>query len=166
MIVTTQLRTKSTRVEHTKLDLGGTMRMTRKISQTNSNLGCQPVYAIASSHKYLATCSNIQNSNTVENSDGDFCSRLFDASTRISLYNLMSAPPCTKSTPSNDRYSCPPSRLYREQREDASWSYQTDASLTDRYGVKTELSCIAMNSNGTALLGGTTDGDLFVWRGL
>ena len=165
IVVTTQSRTKSTRVEHAKLDLGGTMRMTRRISQTNSNLGCQPIYAIDSSHKYLATCSNVKNSDATGDSEGNICSRLSGASTRLSLYNLIEVPPRNKLTVSNDRY-LPTSRLHRQQRVDPSWSYQTDASLTDRYGVETELSCITINSNGTALLGGTTDGDLFVWRGM
>jgi hypothetical protein len=166
LIVTTQSRTKSTRVEHAKLDLSGTMRMARKISQTNSNLGCQPVYAIASSHEYLATCSNMKNSNATGNSDDNFCSGLSEASTRLCLYNLNEAPHRTKSAPSEGRYYSTSSRLCQQQREDPTWSFQTDSSLTDRYGVKTELSCIALNSNGTALLGGTTDGDLFVWRGI
>lgn len=167
LIITTQSRTKSTRIEHAKLDLSGNMRMTRKISQANSNLGCQPIYAIASSHKYLATCSNIKNSNnTTGNNDNDFCPRLSEASTKLSLYDLTEAPPRSKSAPLKDRYCSPTSRLCRQQREDPSWSFQMGASLSDRYGVRTDLSCIAMNSNGTALLGGTTDGDLFVWRGM
>ena len=166
LIVTTQSRTKSTHVEHAKLDLSGTMRMARKISQTNSNLGCQPVYAIASSHEYLATCSNKNTINVAGNSDDNFRSGLSEASTRLCFYNLNEAPRHTKSTPSEDRYCSTSSRLCQQQREDPTWSFQTDSSLTDRYGVKTELSCIAMNSNGTAVLGGTTDGDLFVWRGI
>ncbi len=156
MIVTTQSRTKSTRVEHAKLDLSGPMQMTRKVAQTNCSMGCHPVYAIASSHNYLATCSNIQNNNSSSgNGIGGFRSRSSEASTKISLYDLT-------DMPLTDRYSCASS----QQREDPSWSYQTETSLTDRYGVNTELSCIAMNSNGTSLLGGTTDGDLFVWRGV
>lgn len=166
LIITTQSLTKSTRVEHSKLDLSGTMRMTRNISQTNSNLGCQPVYAIASSNNYLATCSNIQNSNFTSNSDDNFCSRSPEGSTRLCLYDVNETPSPTKSAPSQDSYYSTPLRLCQQEREDSSWSFQTDASLTDRYGVKTELACISMNSNGTAILGGTTDGDLFVWRGI
>ena len=36
--------------------------------------------------------------------------------------------------------------------------------LKDRLGLDTELSCLAMNTDGTAIVGGSTDGDLFVWR--
>jgi hypothetical protein len=166
LIATIQSRTKSTRIEHAKLDLSGTMRMARKISQTNSNLECQPVYAIAPTHKYLATCSNIENRNATDSSDANFCRRLSQASTRLCLYNLDEAPPRTKLVPSGGRSYSLSSRLRQQQREDPTWSFQIDASLTDRYGVRTELSCIAMNSNGTSLLGGTTDGDLFVWRSI
>lgn len=38
--------------------------------------------------------------------------------------------------------------------------------LKDRHGLKTQLSCISMNPAGTSLIGGSIDGDLFVWRGL
>jgi len=65
-----------------------------------------------------------------------------------------------------DHCYSPPLRLHQQQPEDSTWSFRMNASLTDRYGMETELSCIAMNANGTALLGGSTDGDLFVWRGI
>ena len=162
MIVTTQSRTKSSRVEHAKLDLSGSIKMTRRIPQTNFSSGCQPVYAIDSSHKYLATCSDVRNGSITSNNEGVFGVRLPKASTRLTLYNLNEEPSSNQSTQS----SVAPWR-YREQREDpSSWTFQTEAALADRYGVKTELSCMAMNANGTALLGGTTDGDLFLWRGI
>jgi hypothetical protein len=34
----------------------------------------------------------------------------------------------------------------------------------DRYGLDTSISCLAFNESGTSLLGGSLDGDLFVWR--
>jgi hypothetical protein len=34
----------------------------------------------------------------------------------------------------------------------------------DRYGLTTSISCLAFNESGTSLLGGSSDGDLFVWR--
>jgi hypothetical protein len=37
--------------------------------------------------------------------------------------------------------------------------------LKDRHGLATQLSCVAMNYSGTSLLGGSIDGDLFLWRG-
>jgi hypothetical protein len=58
------------------------------------------------------------------------------------------------------------SRHHQQPREDPSWSYQMDPCLVDRYGVETELACVAMNANGTSILGGSVDGDLFVWRGI
>jgi hypothetical protein len=36
--------------------------------------------------------------------------------------------------------------------------------LHDRYGLTTSISCLAFNESGTSLLGGSSDGDLFVWR--
>uniref|UniRef100_A0A7S4AG04 Uncharacterized protein n=2 Tax=Pseudo-nitzschia australis TaxID=44445 RepID=A0A7S4AG04_9STRA len=170
LIVTTQSRTKSTHIEHSKLDLSGTMRMVRTISQTNPSLGCQPVYAVASSHGYVATCSNRKKNNfapgdiVVDGSPGDGSS---GASTRLCLYDFNEACPPTKSASLEGRrnYSYP-KLLRRQQREDPTFRFRMDAFLTDRYGIETELSCIAMNSNGTALLGGSTDGDLFVWRGI
>mmetsp|Transcript_41635 Transcript_41635/g.99791 ORF Transcript_41635/g.99791 Transcript_41635/m.99791 type:complete len:453 (-) Transcript_41635:115-1473(-) len=41
-------------------------------------------------------------------------------------------------------------------------SSRLDLHLTDRYGTETDLSCLSMNS--TAIVGGSADGDLFVWR--
>eukprot|EP00536_Pseudo-nitzschia_multiseries_P006672 jgi/Psemu1/193645/e_gw1.145.59.1 len=158
LIVTTQSRTKSTRVTHSKLDLSGSTRTVRKISQTNSNLGCQPVYAISSSHNTMATCSKRTKGLSV------------GASTRLCLYDLNNEthPSAAKykSASSERRDYSSPLNLRQKDREDPTFRYQIDASLTDRYGIDTELSCIAMNSNGTALLGGSMDGDLFVWRGI
>lgn len=37
--------------------------------------------------------------------------------------------------------------------------------LKDRHGLETQLSCVAMNYNGSSMLGGSIDGDLFLWRG-
>jgi hypothetical protein len=34
----------------------------------------------------------------------------------------------------------------------------------DRYGLPTSISCLAFNESGSSLIGGSTDGDLFVWR--
>jgi hypothetical protein len=51
-------------------------------------------------------------------------------------------------------------------KDDPSWSYFLEPALVDRYGVETELSCVAINANATSILGGSTDGDLFVWRGI
>lgn len=34
----------------------------------------------------------------------------------------------------------------------------------DRYGLTTTISCLAFDESGTSLIGGSTDGDLFVWR--
>ena len=159
LIVTAQSRTKSTRIEHFKLDLSGTTQVTRKICQTNPNLGCQPIYAIASSHKFMATCSNRNNIN--RNSFGDKPG----ASTRLCLYDLNETPNTISALTAVQPYSSP-LKLRQQQREDQTYSFQVDSYLTDRHGAETELSCIAMNMNGTALVGGSTDGDLFVWRGI
>merc|ERR1712032_1648106 len=139
--------------------------MTRKVSQTNVNLGCQPLYAVASSRNFLATCSNKSNSNNPGN-------------TRIFLYDMNGEDPTVSASLfgsssshgvkslTRDHCYLQPLRLHRQQLEDPTWSFGMNASLTDRYGMETELSCIAMNANGTSLLGGSTDGDLFVWRGI
>jgi hypothetical protein len=37
--------------------------------------------------------------------------------------------------------------------------------ITDRYGLTSGLACMAMNDLGTAIVGGSDDGDLFAWRG-
>jgi hypothetical protein len=179
LMVTAQSRKKSTRIEHCLLNLS-TFQMTRKVSQTNSNLGCQPIYAVASSRNYLATCSNRSSSNNPPpgNNDVNTGCRSAGASTGIFIYDMNEEPPTTSSTSffgsgsgssHDDTKSLMTNQYYsphRQQREDPTWSFRADASLTDRYGMETELSCIAMNANGTALLGGSTDGDLFVWRGI
>jgi hypothetical protein len=38
--------------------------------------------------------------------------------------------------------------------------------LTDSYGLSTHLSCLAINDYGSAIVGGSLDGDIFVWRGV
>ena len=175
LMVTAQSRTKSTRIEHCLLNLSS-FQMTRKVFQTNSSLGCQPIHAVASSRNLLATCSNRSNINNPSgNNDVNAGCRSAGASTGIFIYD-MNEPPTTSSmsffgsgSSHDDTTSLMTSQYYsphRQQREDPTWSFRMDASLTDRYGMETELSCIAMNANGTALLGGSTDGDLFVWRGI
>ena len=175
LMVTAQSRTKSTRIEHCLLNLSS-FQMTRKVFQTNSSLGCQPIHAVASSRNFLATCSNRSNINNPSgNNDVNAGCRSAGASTGIFIYD-MNEPPTTSSmsffgsgSSHDDTTSLMTSQYYsphRQQREDPTWSFRMDASLTDRYGMETELSCIAMNANGTALLGGSTDGDLFVWRGI
>lgn len=150
LVVTTQSRTKPTHFEHSKLDLSGNMRLVRKISQTNFNLGLQPLYAIASSNGTIATVSSKK-----EGSGGD-CPQ------SVCLYDLNHE---TNKTTSDRFYQCTP-LLHQQCRQDPNWSYKFDANITDRYGIQTDLSCMALNTNGTALLGGSTDGDLFLWRGI
>jgi hypothetical protein len=48
--------------------------------------------------------------------------------------------------------------------ETASQNRRLSAILKDRLGLDTEFSCLAMNADGSAIVGGSTDGDLFVWR--
>ncbi|CAJ1945098.1 unnamed protein product [Cylindrotheca closterium] len=36
--------------------------------------------------------------------------------------------------------------------------------IKDRHGLSTQLSCLAMNYSGTSIMGGSIDGDLFLWR--
>lgn len=43
--------------------------------------------------------------------------------------------------------------------------YRIRPDLKDRHGLETQLSCISLNPSGTSVLGGSIDGDLFVWRG-
>jgi hypothetical protein len=38
-------------------------------------------------------------------------------------------------------------------------------TILDRYGLTSELACMAMNDLGTAIVGGSGDGDLYAWRG-
>jgi len=167
LMVTAQSRTESTRIEHCQLNLS-TFQMTRKVSQTNVNVGCQPLYAVASSRNFLATCSNRSNSiNSHGNNEADSGLRSAGASTSIFIYDMHDEPPHQTKGLMRDHCYSPSLRLHQQQKpEDSTWSFRMNASLTDRYGMETELSCIAMNENGTALLGGSTDGDLFVWRGI
>ena len=155
LVVTTQSRTKSTRIEHCQMDLSN-LQMTRKVFQTNTNLGCPPLYAVSSSSNVLVTYSNRSNSNTLGGN-----------TSRILIYDI-SASSFDEEYIATREDGCSLHQIgsHRQQLEDPSWSFQMNASLTDRYDMETELSCIAMNTNGTALLGGSTDGDLFVWRGI
>ena len=170
LMVTVQSRTKSTKIEHHKLDLG-TRHVGRKVSQTNQNLGCHPIYEIASSLEFMVCCTK----------KGSGPGGASTASTRLGIYNLNEQPesPSTSAARGKKRliegqtleactFSSSPflNPQQTQVKDDPSWSYLLEPALVDRYGVETELSCVAMNANGTSILGGSTDGDLFVWRGI
>jgi hypothetical protein len=116
----------------------GRLDVSRKICQRDDIEQWVPVYGIAGSHNYM-TCLG----------EGEL------SSPSILIYNL-------RETPSR---SCGHKRRIDDVPRDDSWSSRIDPMLKDRHGLETQLSCIALNRGGTAIVGGSRDGDLFVWRG-
>jgi hypothetical protein len=138
LVVTAQSRTGSGKIEHHLLDVGR-REVTRTIFQTQ-NVDCLPVYGIAASHNYM-TCLGAE------------------GTPPLFVYNL-------RETPKKSRgQKRPKDGIPLKAAEDVSWSSRIDPVLKDRHGLQTQMTCIAMNRNGTAILGGSSDGDLFVWRG-
>jgi hypothetical protein len=41
---------------------------------------------------------------------------------------------------------------------------EIQANLYDAYGLETSLACLVYNESGTSLIGGSIDGDIFLWR--
>jgi hypothetical protein len=171
LLVTVQSRTRSTKIEHHRLDLG-TRRVTRKICQSNQNLGCHPIYAVAKSHEFMVCCTK---------GGGNSRGASSTACTRLGIYNLNEKPESSLSSSSRGRkrliegHTLDPSTVsvpsyahphQATAKDDPSWSFLLQPNLVDRYGVETDLCCVAMNANGTSILGGSIDGDLFVWRGI
>jgi hypothetical protein len=137
LLVTAQSRTRTRKIEHHVLNLGR-LDVSRKICQRDDIEQWVPVYGIAGSHNYM-TCLG----------EGEL------SSPSILIYNL-------RETPSR---SCGHKRRIDDVPRDDSWSSRIDPMLKDRHGLETQLSCIALNRGGTAIVGGSRDGDLFVWRG-
>eukprot|EP00980_Cylindrotheca_fusiformis_P002402 scaffold558_cov111-Cylindrotheca_fusiformis.AAC.20 len=78
--------------------------------------------------------------------------------TTLQIHNLISLRRSfSKSTAGRKRSSSSSS----SQSKDTIWT----PVLKDRHGLETQLSCIAMNYTGSSVLGGSIDGDLFLWRG-
>lgn len=56
-------------------------------------------------------------------------------------------------------------RNWKNNEQESAQSCRTlPVPLKDRLGLETELSCLAVNRDGSAVVGGSMDGDLFVWR--
>jgi hypothetical protein len=142
LIATAQSRSRSSIVSHHKLDLGK-RRVTYEASQTNESLGCHPIYDIAPSHDVMVCYSHKDGGGPLS------CGRL-----EIHDFNKKKVPHASNQS------------AFRKKSfaEESCTTYKIEPTLLDRYGTETSLSCVAMNSNGTHILGGSTDGDLFIWR--
>jgi len=81
----------------------------------------------------------------------------------ITLLDIWSGP-TTKSSLSCDRVKRHVDGRIKEERIEALHNRKLPTHLKDRLGLDTQLSCLAMNSDGTSILGGSKDGDLFIWR--
>jgi hypothetical protein len=136
LVATVQSRSRPGMVDHHKLDLG-TREIIHTVSQVSNNLGSHPVYAISSSQDYLV------------------CKVTNDKSFTLDIHDLA------------QRNNV--SRIFRNAKRkkvlvDQSPSYCLEPDIVDRYGTRSILSCLAMNQNGTSIVAGTSDGDLYVWR--
>ena len=182
-----QQRRPSPIVEHRVFDLGR-MEFTRSVQQCNSNLESIPTYSISGSNKFMAchtTGSNSTNEDDPSNNDAS-CNDTAKKKKSIAIYDL------TKTSSSrgksklrskmgmnsagtklqvsgqkrgaNSRDGGSRSSGKTAMIDSCMVSHQWNPILNDRYGLETSLSCMEMDYDGTALLGGTVDGDLFLWR--
>jgi hypothetical protein len=135
IVATVQSRSRPTIVDHHKLDLG-TRQVLRTVSQACQDLGSYPVYDIASSQEYMV------------------CKMQHEKFLTIDIHDLTKGGNCHPS---------PRSSGNKKRLVDQATSYCIEPEILDRYGARSFLSCLAMNQNGTAILGGSADGDLFLW---
>jgi hypothetical protein len=95
----------------------------------------------------------------------------YEQGTAVSLYDLSQQPSryqsvATSTCQSHGLSGRKKKRTYRgEARPDTIPPQRIETTLCDRYGLNTDLSCMAWNPSGTILVGGSCDGDLFVWPG-
>ncbi|KAG7347127.1 hypothetical protein IV203_006196 [Nitzschia inconspicua] len=137
LVATVQSRSRPGSLDHHKLDLG-TFDVKGTVSQACHNTGGGPFYAFSSSLDYLV------------------CKTTNDKEFTLDIHDMTGR----KNTSLSPRRSGKKKRLV-----DRFPSYRIEPEMTDRYGARSILSCITMNQNGTSVLCGTTDGDLFVWHG-
>ncbi|CAB9502641.1 expressed unknown protein [Seminavis robusta] len=62
----------------------------------------------------------------------------------------------------SDKHDLPP---MEEHHQSFSCAAAFKPNLQDRYGLTTHLSCMAVNDMGSSIVGGSHDGDIFVWSG-
>lgn len=145
LFVTTQ---SPTQTQHHLLDMGR-CHVTRTIVQpnpsTSSSSNSNAVYGISASHQAMVCVS-----------DGE----------PLMVHNLLAE---KKNQHEKCRHHSGIKRHLDDEDknnlevEDPTCT-KVNAILKDRHGLETKLSCLAMNDSGTSILGGTTDGDLFLWR--
>ena len=128
--------------QHHVLDLGR-LEVKRKVFQKHDKDLCS-VYGFASIHNYMA-CLSRKGTNS-----------------SILLYDLNESKKSRGTKRSLSRMDNANSLV---GAEDVTWSSRIDPVLKDGNGLPTQLSCMALNRSGCAVLGGSVDGDLFVWRG-
>jgi hypothetical protein len=137
LLVTTESSSSSPdrdQSQHDLMDLGS-LQVTRTITSDS-------VYGVAESHNALVSNSLNHRHNNIE------------------VHNLRASPLHTLSgtkRPHSEEATYDPciTRLINDKSR---------SLLQDRHGLETQLSCLTMNHNGTAILGGSVDGDLFLWR--
>ena len=137
MIATSQ--SSSSYTIHYVIDLG---RLSCTKTICHENQGRFPIHGIASSHEFMACLGG-------EKTDS------------IYVYDLHQAHPTAGS---RKRTVDGGMRDDLNDGKDKSWCYMFTPELKDRHGLQTQLSCLAMNDSGTSILGGSNDGDIFVWR--
>ena len=186
MVVTTQSRaapesdssSASTTVSHYRLDLTRQC-FTRHIAQRSYNNssdeegGCsfQALSAVSGSHSFFASLDYCQSSSSAEQQQPS-----------MRIYNLdQEAPKQPKRSNNQVRQRLGGKKRTFQGKErgggvnddDDRDYYDDDGAVVrfqpkvqDRHGLDTQLSCLALNDSGTAIVGGSSDGDLFVWRGI
>jgi hypothetical protein len=161
LLVTLQSCKQSHTVEHLLLDLGR-MEFTKTIRQQNPNPDCNPVYATSGSHDFMACAGAGDNTNTNTTTTNE------ETDMSVFVYDLNKKEDDTKTAKLSGKKRRALLGVNEEVKVDvvssSTWSSKFDPILKDRHGLQTTLSCMEMNYDGTAILGGSIDGDLFLWR--
>ena len=158
--------------DHYVVDLGR-LSCTGRIRQKNhyDNLSKRdycgyPIHDIVPSHEFMICLENGAGSGGADDT-------YFNDS--ISIYNLHHQPPQPHHLKPSSR-SRKRKKARKRNIEDGlardddhkygknnSWSYSLTPELNDRNGCQSLLTSLAVNDNGTAILGGSNDGGLYVW---
>jgi hypothetical protein len=135
----------SQEIEHCVFDLAR-LCFTRRICHNSQS----HVHGIAASHSFMGCVGGLQQDSLL-------------------MYDLQEAHAKPSAKTRNAKRGLdgerPRGSINEGGEMDSSWCSSFNPVLKDRHGLQTQLSCLALNESGTAILGGSNDGDLFLWRG-
>jgi hypothetical protein len=143
IVATKQFGTQE--IEHCVFDLG-LLCFTRRVCHYSQS----HVHGIASSHSFMGCVGGLKQDSVL-------------------MYDLQEAHAKPSGKARNAKRGldgeCRQGSINEGGEMDSSWCSSFNPVLKDRHGLQTQLSCLALNESGTAILGGSDDGDLFLWRG-